>query len=166
MLASRIIDFLGRHDPFWIRLLDIFNRVPIEPERDDRPEGLRKKIPAHSFSMQGPAAPTPGFENGPLAMDPVQQTLSVLNKIEFSITSGFHHEGVAERTPTAGTTVIWGGDVISVGICGDSVWPLLVEGYSRDEHMMCAFMVAVTIIHELAVGWSPEDPRRALGKAH
>lgn len=103
--------------------------------------------------MRDTTATSVGSEEVRLVMDPAQETLDFLHhRIEFSISSGFHEEGEAETVPTAGSTTVIGGDVISVVICGDSIWPLLVEGYSNDEQAMCAFVVASTIIHEIAVG--------------
>lgn len=40
---------------------------------------------------------------------------------------------------------------IRIRLAADLVWPLLVPQYSASEKMTCSFLVATTLLHELAV---------------
>ncbi|TID00005.1 hypothetical protein CH35J_005134 [Colletotrichum higginsianum] len=158
-VASRILTHLEHHDPYWARLMDVFNRVPIPPFRDPRPPHQRKKYPAWNFRMRdddavsraAAAAAAPWTVAEPdvrAAVDAVGTTWRTLHScLRFELNTGFDVDMVSQTL--AGSTAAQGEKIV-VMLAVDCLWPLVVEGYSHDEKISSCFSVAATIIHELA----------------
>ncbi|KAJ0165178.1 hypothetical protein CTA2_12123, partial [Colletotrichum tanaceti] len=164
-VASRILTHLEHHDPYWARLMDVFNRVPIPPFRDPRPPHRRKRYPACNFRMRdnddgavsrptgagagaGPVGPVAGPDVR-AAVDAVGTTWRTLHScLRFELNTGFDVDTSSQTL--AGATAAQGEGIV-VTLAVDCLWPLVVEGYSHDERISSYFSVAATIIHELAV---------------
>ncbi|KAK2059528.1 hypothetical protein LY76DRAFT_652895 [Colletotrichum caudatum] len=133
--ASRILTFLEHHDPYWSRLLDVFNRVRVSSNRDPRPPHKRM-YPAWNFRMQNDMfSTTVADEHVRAAVD------------AFDLGSAFGSS--SDGDTLAGSTTAEG-DKIVVKLSVDAMWPLVVDGYSQDEKIISQFSLAATIIHEIA----------------
>ncbi|WYZ44785.1 hypothetical protein EsH8_VIII_000101 [Colletotrichum jinshuiense] len=153
-LASRFLYFLEQHDPFWDRLMDVFNRVRINGPRDYRTRKERRKFPAYSFGMQEPdnhrSSKKLAADLNRVAIDPVEETAKIMrSRITLQIGSAYSDWMNDKGLPVSGYTMLES-DSIIVSLSADAVWPLLVQGYSKDEHMQACFTVANTLVHEFA----------------
>ncbi|KAK1967015.1 hypothetical protein LY78DRAFT_634694 [Colletotrichum sublineola] len=146
--ASRILTFLQHHDPYWARLMDVFNRVRVPSNRDPRPPHKRM-YSAWIFRMQND---TRGMavadDHVRAAVDAVGTTWKTLDScVQFELGSAFGSS--SDGDTLAGSTTAEG-DKIVVKLSVDAMWPLVVDGYSHDEKIMSQFSLAATIIHEIA----------------
>ncbi|KAK2040402.1 hypothetical protein LZ31DRAFT_598051 [Colletotrichum somersetense] len=146
--ASRILTFLEHDDPYWSRLLDVFNRVRVSSNRDPRPPHKRM-YPAWNFRMQNDMfSTTVADEHVRAAVDAVGTTWKTLDScMQFELGSAFGSS--SDGDTLAGSTTAEG-DKIVVKLSVDAMWPLVVDGYSQDEKIISQFSLVATIIHEIA----------------
>ncbi|KAK1976382.1 hypothetical protein LZ30DRAFT_785622 [Colletotrichum cereale] len=147
--ASRILTFLEHHDPFWARLMDVFNRVRVPSNRDPRPPHKRRMYSAWNFRMQNDTlSVTVADDHVRSSVDAVGTTWKTLDScMQFELGSAFGSS--SDGDTLAGSTTAEG-DKIVVKLSVDAMWPLVVDGYSHDEKIMSQFSLAATIIHEIA----------------
>ncbi|KAF9881427.1 hypothetical protein CkaCkLH20_00573 [Colletotrichum karsti] len=156
-LASRMLSFLEDNDPFWKALLDIFNRVRVPSSRDDRSVAQRSEHPSFTFSKDPDAGPSAVGDLIHMACDPIAETEKAMDEmVEIQIGSAYHEPGENPSIPTSGIT--YGqirndgtvGEKIIITLAADSMYPLLVDGYSKDELLVTSYYLAVTLVHEFA----------------
>ncbi|KAK2001901.1 hypothetical protein LX36DRAFT_733082 [Colletotrichum falcatum] len=147
--ASRILTYLEQHDPYWARLMDVFNRVRVASNRDPRPPHRRRMYPAWNFRLQNDTfSKTVADDHVRAAVDAVGATWKTLDScMQFELGSAFGSS--SDGDTLAGSTTAEG-DKIVVKLSVDAMWPLVVDGYSHDEKIMSQFSLAATIIHEIA----------------
>ncbi|KAK1593785.1 uncharacterized protein LY79DRAFT_605336 [Colletotrichum navitas] len=147
--ASRILTFLEHHDPYWARLMDVFNRVRVASNRDPRPPHRRRTYSAWNFRLQNDTSSiTVADDHVRAAVDAIGATWRTLDScMQFELGSAFGSS--SDGDTLAGSTTAEG-DKIVVKLSVDAMWPLMVDGYSQDEKIMSQFSLAATIIHEIA----------------
>ncbi|TDZ74834.1 hypothetical protein CTRI78_v000224 [Colletotrichum trifolii] len=148
-LASRMLLFLENGNGFWSRLMDVFNRVLVEASRDDRTDQQRFRSPACTFSLENPAGAVLPGQALSAVVDSKQATEQLLDKVAFQIISAHHERGEEGQHALMGTTIVENGKIM-VSLSADSIWPLLVDGYSKQERLLTSFSIAETIVHEMA----------------
>lgn len=169
--TSRLWEYLTANDPYWIALLNPFNRMHLARTRDNRNEKSKVTYPYMTFTDR-PDEHRSGrhwFANKfSEKIDGAAETLGILNgAVKFHVTSGNH---VMDMEP--GETVDGMTDIseqfdpetgfpflLRVILSVDHMYPLLCDGYSASERMLAIHSMSVTILHELAV--SPHSPPRS-----
>jgi len=161
LLVTKVLE--SRH-PHFEALLDPFNRTVDQ----------RQVHPRSSWAARNPKVST--FSHKPLHDDDVVAEAKVLSDLGIDgkaltekvlgscmmlgLMSAHIDNGSAADSPSYGLTNLIGVDadggmtehtVISLNVAADYLWPLLVDGYSQSEKLAASFIVASTILHELAV---------------
>ncbi|KAL7629809.1 hypothetical protein AAE478_001332 [Parahypoxylon ruwenzoriense] len=163
-LVTRV---LQRNPPTLAALMDMNTRVKLPAERDRRQQGETPYIPIYSErGLHGGNMETTWDEILELAnygYDWPGNTMRILlGRLRLDFCHGFTDPGVEPDDAEAvygksefsyGFTrlVECGTDsFISLWVAAELVWPLLVPQFSQSEKMAVSFMIATTILHELA----------------
>ncbi|KAG4254153.1 hypothetical protein FPRO04_06512 [Fusarium proliferatum] len=153
-LASRFIEM---DDPFISSLLDITNRLWIDPrlfqnqpgqDRDKKIRFVPNLDPDDPSRLNGAKAV---IDSGINPRAATWQALLQIIKIE--LTSGFVSEGRQQRDHSAGNTDSWVTQPFAfnlrVTIDCELVWPLINDTYSSSEKLKASLILATTIAHEM-----------------
>ncbi|KAF5652844.1 hypothetical protein F25303_2850 [Fusarium sp. NRRL 25303] len=153
-LASRFIEM---DDPFISSLLDITNRLWIDPrlfqnqpgqDRDKKIRFVPNLDPDDPSRLNGAKAV---IDSGINPRAATWQALLQIIKIE--LTSGFVSEGKQQRHHSAGNTDSWVTQPFAfnlrVTIDCELVWPLINDTYSSSEKLKANLIIATTIAHEM-----------------
>ncbi|KAF5533762.1 hypothetical protein FMEXI_11647 [Fusarium mexicanum] len=153
-LASR---FIETDDPFISSLLDITNRLWIDPRlfRNQPGQDRDKKIrfvpdldPGDPSRLNGAKAV---IDSG---INPRAATWqALLQTIKIELASGFISDGKQRRDHSAGNTDSWITQPFAynlrVAIDCELVWPLINDAYSSSEKLKASLVLATTIAHEM-----------------
>ncbi|KAF5620473.1 hypothetical protein F52700_11201 [Fusarium sp. NRRL 52700] len=153
-LASR---FIETDDPFISSLLDITNRLWIDPrlfqnqpgqDRDKKIRFVPDLDPDDPSRLGGAKAV---IDSG---INPRAATWQVLLRtIKIELASGFVSHGKQQRDHAAGNTDSWitypFAYNLRVAIDCELVWPLINDTYSSSEKLKASLILATTIAHEM-----------------
>lgn len=151
---------LNTNHPFWITVMDMFQREKISHRRNPFGSSGPKLVSVWEY-LKKPAMPAEAQALQDAGFDLSRAAAEyMMERVEITI-------GSAYRTTGSGTVdQIWGATTmmndtdaamrtILIEICAESIWPLLVPTFTQAEKAAISFTVASTLLHELAVSLSP-----------
>lgn len=157
-MATRI---LNSNHPYWVALFNLYNRGPIEHGRDSRNNVQQGHIPIRDNLKLNMNLNDMWDESKRLhALDypSIDVTSKVLmDRLRWEFGSVYRNTGEEKQmnNPNYGATTYDrqypGKSPITIKIGAELIFPLLVQSYSLAEKASCSFIVAATMLHELAV---------------
>lgn len=153
LLATHVLN--GNH-PFWLSILNIFNRDEIDSSRN--PLGTTGSMLVSVWEhLKTPALPAEAKILRDAGFDFSRAVAELmLDRVELTIGSGYRGSiGGRPQSSWGVTQILNEGDAalstIHIEICAEMIWPLLVPTFTQAEKACVSLMVASTILHELAV---------------
>ena len=149
---------LNSNHPYWQALLNLYARCPVHYARDLRDPHEKTRVPIRD-NLRLAVDPAFMWDETRRLRDlnfPSMEVTSkvLLNKIEWEFGSVYRITGQDKvSTGSYGSTTFEkpGDPPIRIQIGLELLFPLLVRSYTLGEKAVCSFLVAATMLHELAV---------------